>query len=306
MNEVRIKSDVTLAGTLSLPEDNNTDTAVVMIPGSGKIDRDGNIEQKGMDFNLYKDISDFIVSLGFITFRYDKRGVGESEGDHLKTGLHDSIKDVQAAIQYIRTDLPVVKKIILLGHSEGTMIATAVAARGDADGVILLAGGGETLEEASKRQRELYFEATKAKRNISGWLFRTFRLDEKTEKKNEKLFEKIKATDKDMIRVQLMPFPAKWLREHFMYDLLADFQKITCPVLAVTGKVDFQSDYRKLNRLNELISSELETYVIDDMDHMLKKETEDINILRFKQAYQRNRSKPIHPRLKEILEGWLH
>ncbi|KAB8127478.1 alpha/beta hydrolase [Gracilibacillus oryzae] len=304
MTEIKFKSDVMLSGTINKPEENDQHTIILFIPGSGKVDRDGNANQKWMNFSIYKQLADFLISKGFTTFRYDKRGVGKSEGDHLRTGLHDAINDVQAAIQYTRNTMPQGTKIMLLGHSEGTMIATAVAAREMLDGIILLSGGGETFEEASARQRELAFTALKAKKNFSGWLFRTFQLDKRTEKKNQRIFAKIKNTDKDVIRVQGIPFPAKWAREHFAYDLLSDLKKISCPVLAITGAADIQSDYRKLERLKD-VNTDVKTYVIEDMDHLLKEEKDDVNILEIKKIYQRNHSKPIHPELKERLAEWL-
>ncbi len=305
MKEIKIKSSVTLTGTLTRPEKNDQHIAIVMIPGSGKVDRNGNADKKGMDFNIYQELSDILVSLGYTTLRYDKRGVGKSEGDFLRTGLHDAIEDVQAAVQYIKNDLPIIDKVLLLGHSEGTMIATAVATQVDVGGVILLAGGGETLEEATKRQRELTFQELKEKKNFTGWLFRRFRLAEKAEKKNQRLFNKIKKSDKEVIRVQLIPFPAKWLREHFTYDLIADLKQLTCPVLAITGKADYQSDYQKLERVAELISSDTECHTIETMDHMLKEETDEVNMLEIQKVYQKNRNKPLHPEMKEILENWL-
>lgn len=303
--ELIMNGEVQLSGTVSMPKENLNGTAIIFIPGSGKIDRDGNVLKPKVNFNIYKDLSDYLVELGFITFRYDKRGVGKSEGSHLATGLYDSIQDVKAIIEHLRNDPAFgLKNILLLGHSEGTMIGTAVAASTEVDGLILLAGGGETLEEATKRQRELSFQALEEKKNITGWLFRTFSLAEKAEKKNQRLFKKMRDSNKDIIKVQMMPLPAKWLREHFDYDLLGDLKKLTCPVLAVTGNVDIQTDAEKLDRIRELVA-DAQCYELESMDHMLKEETEEPNILDAKNAYKKNVHKPLHPQLKTILENWL-
>ncbi len=140
-----MNGEVQLSGTVSMPKENLNGTAIIFIPGSGgKIDRDGNVLKPKVNFNIYKDLSDYLVELGFITFRYDKRGVGKSEGNHLATGLYDSIQDVKAIIEHLRNDPAFgLENILLLGHSEGgTMIGTAVAASTEVGGLILLAGGG--------------------------------------------------------------------------------------------------------------------------------------------------------------------
>ncbi|MGS2777664.1 hypothetical protein ACVBAX_09815 [Robertmurraya sp. GLU-23] len=80
--EVVIQSKVKLSGSLTLPDRvQQKSPSILIIPGTGKLNRDGKVNKK-LDLNLYKQLAQFFTELGFITLRYDKRGVGKSEGDY--------------------------------------------------------------------------------------------------------------------------------------------------------------------------------------------------------------------------------
>jgi hypothetical protein len=67
---VSIKSDITLKGTLAIPNtDHNQYPAIIIINGSGSANRDGNMKKPALITNLYKELSYFLTNLGFITLR---------------------------------------------------------------------------------------------------------------------------------------------------------------------------------------------------------------------------------------------
>ena len=154
--EVTIKSELTLLGTITKPKVGGKYAAVVIIAGSGEIGRDGTIVPLKLEANIYKDLAHVIAGLGVVTLRFDKRGVGKSDGEFLKTGMWDLVSDIESTITYLK-EQPFVnpENIILAGHSEGCMLATVVNARTPVNGLILLTGAAESLEEASKRQKRL-------------------------------------------------------------------------------------------------------------------------------------------------------
>src|SRR5690606_33218576 len=117
--EVTIPATYNLAGTLTLPNVRDKKLpAVLMIAGSGKGDRDGNI--KKLKMNLYKDLADFLTEKGFITLRYDKRGTYGSEGNFLEAGLTDLIDDAVDCVNFLKNNPAVAaNRVIILGHSEG-------------------------------------------------------------------------------------------------------------------------------------------------------------------------------------------
>jgi hypothetical protein len=73
---------LTLTGTLTTPESVSPAPAVMMLSGSGQSDRDDTVSR--LPINLFPQLAGPLGEIGFVTFRYDKRGVGASEGDYLK------------------------------------------------------------------------------------------------------------------------------------------------------------------------------------------------------------------------------
>jgi uncharacterized protein len=294
-----------LAGTIAIPSGNRTGLpAVVIVAGSGPIDRDGTAGGK-VALNLYRDLARFIASQGFVTLRYDKRGVGRSAGDYWRTGMWDLVSDLGAWTCWLQQHPQVdAERVALLGHSEGCMLITAHAARNATAGLVMLAGGGETVPEAVARQRQIAYAEAKASRGLQGALARLLRIDQLGERQAAKLMARLRSSDKDTLRIQFVRMNAKWYREHFAYDLLSDLSRLTCPVLAVTGAADLQADAGKLERLAGRVQGDLTCRIVEGMDHGLK---EDVNgsILRIKDSIKRWPTQPLHPELAVVLSEWL-
>lgn len=304
--EVTIQSKVAIRGTLRIPEQQSEKRpAVLIIQGTGKIDRNGKVTKK-MDLRLYRQLAEFLSSLGIVSLRYDKRGVGESEGDYLATGLWDLIDDARAAVQYLKT-IPEVDpdKVIVLGHSEGAFIGTAVAAREQLGGLILLAGAIETLSEAMKRQRDIATEDILKLKGIQGFLLRLLGTHKKVEQQAQKQIDKVLRSTKDVIRVSGIKMNAKWLREHFSYKAREDLVKVSCPVLAITGSRDIQANPEVLKDLPNYVKGDAEYHIIENMGHSLKFQSTTSNILSVKKDIVAEAKLPVHPELIKLLNDWL-
>ncbi|MFJ8218079.1 alpha/beta hydrolase [Bacillus cereus] len=304
--EVAIKSEITLRGTITKPKKDGKYAAVVIIAGSGEVDRDGTIVPMNMKGNMYKDLAHLIANLGGVTLRFDKRGVGKSDGEFQKTGMWDLVSDIEAVITYLK-EQPFVdsENIILAGHSERCMLATVVNARTPVNGLILLTGAAESLEEALKRQREIAYKELKEKKGIKGKLMRLLNVEKRGEKQMEKIKEKMMNTEKDTIKVGCKPMNAKWFREHFEHDIYKDLQQVTCPVLAIAGDKDFQANPEKAKRIGDYVKGGSEVHVIKNMDHILKVFEGEFKALEFKKNYEAGAGKPLHPELEEIVVNWM-
>ncbi|MDR2996063.1 alpha/beta hydrolase [Bacillus cereus] len=304
--EVAIKSEITLRGTITKPKADGKYAAVVIIAGSGEVDRDGTIVPMNMKGNMYKDLAHLITNLGGITLRFDKRGVGKSDGEFQKAGMWDLVSDIEAVITYLK-EQPFVdsEKIILAGHSEGCMLATIVNARTPVNGLILLTGAAESLEEATKRQREIIYKELKEQKGIKGKLMRLFNIEKRGEKQAQKATEKMINSKKDIVKIGFKPMNAKWFREHFQHDIYKDLQQVTCPVLAIAGDKDFQANPEKAKRIGDYVKGDSEVHVIKNMDHTLKYFEGDFKALEFKKIYAEGAAKPLHPRLEEIIVNWM-
>jgi uncharacterized protein len=303
--EVTIPSVYPLAGTLTIPTDTNGPfPAVLIIAGSGKGDRDGNI--KKLPMNLYKDLADFLTEKGFVTLRYDKRGTYKSEGSFLEAGLSDLIDDAVQCVNFLKNHSQVDKeKIIVLGHSEGALIAPAVHKKSNVSGLILLAGAAEASKDLLPRQNEMAFKEMNEAKGLKGWLFRTLKVTEKARKQNEKIFQKVAETDQNILRVKGIKLNAKWLRETMEYNVLDYLEDVTCPVLAITGEKDLQVPPDHAKKIAESVKGEAEWHIIKDMNHMLRKYKGKHTMLGLIKEYKTQIGEPMDKELLEKIEDWL-
>lgn len=134
------KDSIYLSGTLTLPQDSGVFPAVLLIAGSGPNDRDETV----FGHKPFLIIADLLTRNGFAVLRYDKRGVGKSEGDYAKATLQNFADDAKAAIDFLKLRKEIDKsRIGLIGHSEGGMIAPMVAAKNrDIAFIVSMAGVG--------------------------------------------------------------------------------------------------------------------------------------------------------------------
>ncbi|WP_138416370.1 alpha/beta hydrolase [Aquibacillus sediminis] len=306
--EIEVGNHIKIRGSMAIPKIiEGKMPAVIIIAGSGSVDRDGNVTKPEMELNLYKDLAMFITGdLGFITVRYDKRGVGKSDGDHIATGFHDLVEDAGLIYDYLKNHANVDKdRIIVAGHSEGTIIGTALTETRPVAGLLLLSGGISNLEEALYGQRQLAYQELMNKPGLAGWLNRLLKIDKKNEKKVQKMNQRIMKTNKDVLSVMGIKQPAKWMREHFNYHPRESLKKVACPVLVIRGDKDNLVDNSEFKELNELMGENADYYVINNMEHGLREQTEEKSILNAKKLMQQSIGKPLHPEAKERIANWL-
>ena len=304
--EVTIQSGVELGGTISLPENSAVKLpAVLIIPGTGNINRNGKISEK-IDLKLYRQLADFLTNLGFINLRYDKRGVGASSGNYYAAGLWDLVEDARACVKFLK-DLPMVdpERIILLGHSEGSILCTAVAAREELAGTIMLAGAAETLSEVLTKQRAIAIQDVLDMKGFKGRLFRMLNIHKKIEPSAQKLLNKVLNSNEDVIKYSGVKTNAKWMREHLQYNAREDLAKVTCPVLAITGARDIQATPEAVKTVPQYVKGDSEFYIIENMGHSCKYITKTSTILTARKDIVAESELPIHFELLEKLEDWL-
>jgi pimeloyl-ACP methyl ester carboxylesterase len=304
---VTIMGEYKLAGTLTVPANTEEEKypAVLIIPGTGNSDRDGN--KGGLDMNLYKDIADFLTENGFVTLRYDKRGSHQSEGDKFKRGLWDLVNDGAVCLRFLK-EHPYVdtSRIIILGHSEGTIIGPAVHAKEPAFGLILLSGGAMSLRDVTTWQRENALHVLGELKGFKGWLIRKLRAVEKARAKNVAFDEKLMNSNDDVLRVAGKKLPAKWMREHFRYDVSADLEHVTCPTLVVTGSKDVQAPIESVYKVAELVKGDVETHIIENMTHILKSWDGEIDSLNPLKVYRQQLKQPLDAELLKVMTNWFH
>lgn len=150
---------LTFRGKMSYPQDLNTKkTGVLLIHGSGPMDMNlwlpGFISADGKPHKAFEAIARDLQANNIISFRYNKRGVedDDSGSPNIDYSVYEAItwsqlvNDAYSALEVLKNDPHVdSNKILILGISQGTLIAPAVAAKaGYVDGLVLMASIGKS------------------------------------------------------------------------------------------------------------------------------------------------------------------
>ncbi|MDR9418270.1 alpha/beta fold hydrolase [Gracilimonas sp.] len=143
---------VNIGGTLVTPENSEYSPLVIMISGSGAQDRNSNI----FGFKVFAEIAEYLEQQGISSFRYDDRQIGESTGTFSEATLDMLAGDVNRIIEYLNNlEDEYFSEIILLGHSQGGVVAGKVADENpEVDQLILMASTGVSLKEILSFQVE--------------------------------------------------------------------------------------------------------------------------------------------------------
>lgn len=284
--------DLTLAGTLTRPGEPNG-TVAVLVSGSGRVDRDS--DDRRIALGVARMLAEHLTGLGVSTFRYDKRGVGESDGDYLRTGLHDNVEDAAAAVAAVRAHLgDVAQRVVLVGHSEGAQIGMVLAAReGLLDAAVLLAGAAVTGRAVLEWQAERVSEVLPA---VPRALVRLLRID--VAKGQRRKMDKLAATTTDVTRDGPVKVNAKWFREFLAFDPAPVLAAATVPVLAITGTNDIQVDPGDVERMRDLIPTPFEGHVVPGVNHLLRAGDPSPT------TYRKQVGMPIDERVLALLTDW--
>ena len=142
-----------LHGSLLLPQQPTPPPVVLIIAGSGPTDRDGNNPASGRIDNL-KRLALLLANEHIASVRYDKRGVAASQPaspDERNLSVERYVADVVAWSRKLKAD-PRFGPLILVGHSEGALIASLAAEQAGASAVITLAGSGRPMADVLREQ----------------------------------------------------------------------------------------------------------------------------------------------------------
>lgn len=289
-----------LSGTICLPEESGHFPSVLMIAGSGPVDRNENI--RGQQLNVFNAIAHSLAKEGFASLRYDKRGVGKSSGNYHTTGHVDLVEDAIHWFDALQ-EQEFCERVFLLGHSEGSIIAPQISLqRSNAAGLILIspfidATESILLKQATQIQKE--FDRAKG---FGGAINRLIaKIAGQPLASQKKLIARVKSSNTDTIRVGFQKLPAKWFRELLMLDPTALFSQVTCPMLIIGGEKDLQCDPADVAEIVKQAKGPMEAHVIQNLTHILRFEEGEPSIFGSAELVK----KPMEPIISELITEWL-
>ncbi|MET3793541.1 alpha/beta hydrolase [Aquamicrobium terrae] len=158
MSETEVEAQVAngpLKGAMLLPPQAAGRPAVVIIPGSGPTDRDGN-SPMGIEAGYLKMLAEALAEKGIGSIRVDKRGMFSSKGafaDPNAVLFDDYAGDALAWLKVAREKTGA-DCAWLLGHSEGGLVALIAAQEAGPDlcGLVLVSTSRRPLGEVLREQ----------------------------------------------------------------------------------------------------------------------------------------------------------
>ncbi|MDQ0109477.1 pimeloyl-ACP methyl ester carboxylesterase [Chitinophaga terrae (ex Kim and Jung 2007)] len=248
----------TLYGTLLAPPGGASCPVMLILVGSGPIDRDGdNSIVRAWDRKTYALLAESLAAQGIATLRYDKRWIGQSQPfskPHSQITFSDYKQDAGAWIKHLRNNKRF-SKVGVLGHSEGGVIGIMLASAEPLDKLVLLATPAESVDKIVTEQ---------LKSRLPDSLLQTV----------PAMFRQLAAGGRPEV-----PQVLQWLFNDSNFALWRSAMEVTpcdllakvqhTPVLIINGTADVQVPGRQAEMLHECLPSS-ELVLLKDVTHMLR------------------------------------
>jgi uncharacterized protein len=288
-----------LSGTLTISSDAKQAPAVLLMPGSGPTDRNGN--QPGLQTNLLLDLSGSLVKNGYATLRFDKRPVARYQSVWPKTNpeiskffsFENHLADAKAAYEFLKSRPEVnPERIYILGHSEGGLIANQIAPDLKPAGLVLLGSPGRSMAAILREQLMRSISAIQdetLKNRLTSDLDRA--LTQLTK-------EPVSPTDiHPGLQSLFSPSNADILHGYFTSDPIAKAKHYAGRVFIANGEMDVQiSAISDAQPLHEAYGAKSHLEVIPNASHNFKSVTKPTDP---------GFAGPVHPKLITSLLDWL-
>ncbi|MEM8515218.1 pimeloyl-ACP methyl ester carboxylesterase [Massilia sp. MP_M2] len=279
-----------LAGTLELPAGADKPRVALLIAGSGPTDRDGNSSLIPGRNDSLKLLAAGLAEAGIATLRYDKRGIGASQAaGPAESALRFEmfVDDAAAWIARLKAD-PRFASVVVIGHSEGSLIGMLAARQADAAAFVSIAGMADGASTLLRKQLE-------------------GKLPPELEKESERILVSLESgvvVDPvppalvTLFRPSVQPYLISW----FKYVPAQRIAELTMPVLVVQGNTDIQVDVVQANRLHGA-SKGAKLAIIPGMNHVFKhvRAVPELQV-----ASYGDPSLPVSPLLVKSIVDFLH
>ncbi|NBB85493.1 MAG: alpha/beta hydrolase [Bacteroidetes bacterium] len=277
---------LTLAGTLTLPDADGPHPAVVLIGGSGPLDRDAEV----FGHKLFLVLADHLTRRGIAVLRYDERGVGASEGTAWPAVSSEAFaRDAAAGVRFLQVHPEISADAIgLTGHSEGGLVAPLVHTEHTPVAFIgLLAApsvpGDKLLEEqlaaivAAQGLPDAMVASTRtSQRALLEAAKRASTAD--TARAELRTVLSAQGMSEAQVQAQIEQLTSPWFSFFLTHDPQPALTQLDVPVLALYGSIDLQVPPAQnagpmQAALDASPSSDATVAVMDSLNHLFQPAT---------------------------------
>ncbi|WP_315809367.1 MULTISPECIES: alpha/beta hydrolase [Pseudomonas] len=245
-----------LRGTMLLPQGDTPPPVALLIAGSGPTDRDGNNPEGGQNAYLRK-LAEALAENGIASVRYDKRGVARSlpaAPREEELSVEAYVSDVVAWSDKLAHD-PRFGRQILIGHSEGALIASLAAPRTHAEALVSLAGSARPIGDVLREQLQA-------------------RLPPLLLAQADQLIDGLQAGQlqprvPEPLKVLFRPSVQPYLISLFRQDPARAFAELKLPTLVLQGTNDIQVGVEDAQALKRA-KPDSDFHLISGMNHILR------------------------------------
>ncbi|WP_431482189.1 alpha/beta hydrolase [Pseudomonas solani] len=246
----------TLHGTLLRPKTDAPVPVALLLAGSGPTDRNGNNPMGGRNDSL-KKLAELLARNGIASVRYDKRGIAASQAagpDERQLSVDLYVADAVAWGHELKAD-PRFSRLVLIGHSEGALIASLAAPGAGADALVSIAGSARPIDQLLREQLQQ-------------------RLPPPLMARSDEILASLKAGYQVLrvpkpLLVLYRPSVQPYLISLFAKDPAAAFTAVKVPALIVQGSHDIQVSVGDARAL-QAIRPDAELAIIPGMNHILR------------------------------------
>ncbi|MFD2719134.1 alpha/beta hydrolase family protein [Hymenobacter monticola] len=238
-----------LAGTFTIPPGKGPFPAVVLVSDVGAQDREGTTG----DYHMMGSLADYLTRRGIAVLRYDDRGVGKSGGNTTTATTAMLVSDVQAAVNFLRSQLDVnINRIGVIGHGEGANVALLAAGKPLPPAfVVSLAGygltGEQTLlqqlvdEQKAQKIDPVKVQAAYERQRTMYDIMRQTGTPQAQAIVANMMRQDQPSLDAKAAQAQAAQLLTPWRTYFLSFDPIAELDGVSCPVLLLNGANDLQA-----------------------------------------------------------------